>query len=128
MRNYSSLLSLVTRCARYAPAFALAALCLVLAACGDTYRPIAIPILQPGGDPQTTRVATVINNNNGGAGSTITVDATGDTNIAVFQVGKDPVHGAFWLGSTVRIYVANRGDDSVSYYAPTSIGSAVGVI
>ena len=128
MRTYLSLKSAVTPFRRYLPAFALAVLCVLLAGCGDTYRPIAIPILQPGGDPQNTRVATVVNNNNGGAGSTTTVDASGDTNIGNFQVGNDPVHAAFWFGSSARVYVANRNADSVSYFAPTSIGSAVSVI
>lgn len=128
MRTYWSLKSAATPRTRYLPALVLIALCLFLAGCGDTYRPIAIPILQPGGDPQTTRVATVVNNNNGGPGSTTTVDATGDTNIGNFQVGNDPVHAAFWFGSSSRIYVANRGADSVSYFAPASIGSTVSVI
>ena len=128
MRTYSSLLSALTEYRRSLPALALAAACFVMAACGDTYRPIAIPILQPGGDPQTVRVATVVSNNNGGPGSTTTVDATGDTNIATFNVGNDPVHAAFWFGSSTRIYVANRAADSVSYYAPTSSGSAVSFV
>ena len=110
---------------RDSAAIVLGALVLLLSACGDTYRPIAIPIVQPGGDPQPTRVATVVGNNNGGPGSTTQVDATGDTNIAVFQVGNDPVHAAFWSGSGSRVYVANRAADSVSFYAPTQIGSSV---
>ncbi len=128
MRTHRTLKSAAARLARHVPALTLASLSILLAGCGDTYRPIAIPILQPGGDPQTLRVATVVNNNNGGAGTTTTVDATGDTNIAVFQVGSDPVNAAFWLGSSSRIYVANRGSDSVSFYAPTTAGSAVSVI
>lgn len=115
-------------CTRSAAALALVGLCVLLAGCGDTYRPIALPILQPGGDPQVTRVATVVNNNNGGPGSTTTVDATGDTNIGNFQVGSDPVHAAFWFGSSSRIYVANRSADSVSYFAPAAIGSSVAVV
>jgi len=128
MRTYSSLLLARTGYRRLLPALALAALCFIMAACGDTYRPIAIPILQPGGDPQSTRVATVVSNNNGGPGATTTVDATGDTNIATFQVGNDPVHAAFWFGSSSRIYVANRAADSVSYYAPTSSGTVVSFV
>ncbi len=125
MRTPFSVNSAAKPYVRDAAAIALAVLCILLAACGDTYRPIAIPTLQPGGDPQVTRVATVVNNNNGGPGSTTQVDATGDTNIGNFQVGNDPVHAAFWSGGVSRVYVANRAADSVSFYSPTQLGSSV---
>jgi YVTN family beta-propeller protein len=128
MRPYPSSKSVTTSPARYAAALVLVSLCVALAGCGETFRPIAIPTLQPGGDPQNTRIATVVNNNNGGPGSTTTVDATGDTNIGNFQVGNDPVHAAYWFGGTTRVYVANRGSDSLSYYAPLQLGSAVAVV
>ena len=128
MRTYLSLKFGGTSYVRATAAIAVGAVCLILAACGDTYRPIALPTLQPGGDPQITRVATIVNNNNGGQGSTTEVDATGDTNIGNFQVGNDPVHAVFWFGSTARVYVANRSADSVSYFSPLQLGSAVSVI
>lgn len=108
-------------------------LCLVgltvfLVGCGDYYRPVAIPVVPPGGDPQTPRVGVVVSNNNGGPGMATTVDVTGDTNIGVFSVGNDPVHAAFWFGSTTRVYVANRGADSLSYYSPTTVGATVSTI
>src|SRR3954470_14106936 len=116
MRTYLSLQSSDSPYVRALVAIAVGVLCIILCACGDTYRPIALPTLQPGGDPQTARIATVVNNNNGGAGSTTQVNATGDTNVGVFQVGNDPVHAAFWAGSVSRVYVANRGADSISFY------------
>jgi YVTN family beta-propeller protein len=106
----------------------LAVFVAVLAGCGDTYRPTALPVIPPGGDPQATSIATVVSNNNGGPGSVTEVDATGDTNVGVFQVGNDPVHAAYWNGGISRVYVANRSSDSVSYYSPTQIGSAVSTI
>jgi YVTN family beta-propeller protein len=128
MRTYLSLKSSGTPYARAIVAIAVGVLCMILAACGDTYRPIALPTLQPGGDPQTTRIATVVNNNNGGQGSATEIDATGDTNIGNFQVGNDPVHATFWFGGTSRVYVANRSADSISYFAPLQLGSAVSFI
>src|SRR4051794_26331406 len=128
MRTYLSLQSSDSPYVRALVAIAVGVLCIILIACGDTYRPIALPTLQPGGDPQTTRVATVVNNNNGGQGTATEVDATGDTNIGNFQVGNDPVHAAFWFGSTNRVYVANRNADSVSFFAPLQLGSAVSFI
>lgn len=114
-----------TRCAGALLSFAAL---MILAGCGDTYRPIALPVVQPGGDPQNTRVATVISNNNGGPGNATEVDATGDTNIATFSIGLDPVHAAYASGSVTLLYVANRAADSVSYFSPIVVGGAVSSI
>lgn len=124
MRTLLSLRSFVS----WPAAVCLAALTFFLVGCGDYYRPVALPVIPPGGDPQAARIATVISNNNGGPGSAMTVDATGDTNIGVFQLGNDPVHAAYWFGSTTRVYVANRAADSVSYYSPTTVGGPVSTI
>lgn len=123
MRTYSSIRSCVSL-----PAVCLAALTLLLAGCGDTYRPVALPVIPPGGDPQTARIAVAISNNNGGPGTGTTVDVPGDTNIGVFQVGNDPVHAAFWVGSITRVYVADRAADALAYYSPTTVGGTVSFI
>lgn len=109
-------------------AFSLTILVLALAGCGDTYRPIALPVIQPGGDPQPTRLATVISNNNGGPGNATVIDATGDATISVFKTGVDPVHAAYWAGSANQVYVANRGADSVSFFSPLTVGGTVSTI
>ncbi|MGB9103945.1 MAG: YncE family protein [Terriglobales bacterium] len=107
------------------PAGIAAALAWVLlSGCGDTYRPVANPILKPGGDPQVTRVAVVISNNNGGAGMASSIDVSGDTNIGNFVVGRSPVHAAF-LPLSSQALVANKNDDSLAFFAPFSQGSAV---
>ncbi len=97
--------------------------------CGDVYRPVATPTLQPGGDPQTLSVAVVVNNNGGGAGTTTQIDATGDTNIGNFIVGTGPVYATFspLLGSS-RVFVVNKGSHSISSYAPTTQGSTVSTV
>lgn len=128
MRNHPLLRPIAKIRARGAALWALASLTLFLAGCGDTYRPIAIPTLQPGGDPQLARIAAVVSNNNGGAGAVTTVDATGDTNIGNFQVGNDPVHAAYWVGSSTRVYVANRSADSISYYSPLQTTAPVSTL
>lgn len=86
---------------------------IVAVGCGDVYRPVANPVLQPGGDPQSVRLAFLINNNNGGLGSVSTLDVSGDTNLGNSQVGVNPVHGAV-QAATGRVFVANQGDDTVS--------------
>jgi YVTN family beta-propeller protein len=122
------MISVVHPWTRRVAALVLTGLVLLLAGCGETYRPIALPVIQPGGDPQAIRVATVVNNNNGGPGTTTQVDATGDTNIGDFSVGNDPVFAVYWASNSARVYVANRAADSVSYYSPTQIGSTVSTI
>lgn len=87
--------------------------------CGDTFRPVATPVLKPGGDPATLHYVVVVNNANGGLGTTTQVNAAGDTNVGNFAVGRGPVH-AILNPSQSQVYVANRDDDSISYYLPSA--------
>jgi YVTN family beta-propeller protein len=108
---------------RQTVAFSFAALLLVfLPACGDQYRPVANPIVSPGGQPQTTHFAWVVNFNANGPGSTTEIDVSGDTNLAVNSMGVGSVYEAFPAGS-LALYVANSGNDSVSEYLPTLSGN-----
>jgi len=98
------------------------AVVVVLVSCGDTYRPIVTPITQPGGDPQATHYAIVINANNGqptdlntGIGpSASQFDVSGDTNIGNRRLGLSPVHAV--LTSSFEAFVVNHGDNSVSLF------------
>jgi len=100
----------------------LLAVVVVLVSCGDTYRPIVTPITQPGGDPQATHYAIVINANNGqptdlntGIGpSASQFDVSGDTNIGNRRLGLSPVHAV--LTSSFEAFVVNHGDNSVSLF------------
>ncbi|MGZ4836668.1 MAG: YncE family protein [Terriglobales bacterium] len=99
----------------------------ILTGCGDVYRPVANPVLKPGGDPQALRAAVVLSNNNGSPGVATAIDVSGDTNIGNFTVGRAPVHAAFLNGST-QLFVANKADDSVSTFGALSQGSTVSII
>ncbi|MGZ4833789.1 MAG: hypothetical protein ACXVZQ_12735, partial [Terriglobales bacterium] len=79
----------------------------ILTGCGDVYRPVANPVLKPGGDPQALRAAVVLSKNNGSPGVATAIDVSGDTNIGNFPVGRAPVHAAFLNGST-QLFVANK--------------------
>lgn len=81
--------------------------------CDQTYRPVANPILLPGGDPGGTKGALVVDNNGGGIGATDIINVGGDTNIGTLVVGTNPVHAAFSPSNSLA-YVANQGDDSVT--------------
>lgn len=91
--------------------------------CGDTFRPIATPVIQNGGQPQTAREAVVLSSAGPGAdGNTLHINVSGDTNVGQVNVGRDPVHLALiFAGSTV--IVTNRSEESLTEYLtflPTS--------
>ncbi len=94
-------------------------LTLIWFGCGDVYRPVASPILKPGGQPSAGgKLAVVVNNADGGFGTTTQINVPGDSNVGNFSVGRGPVYATFNPGQT-EIFVANSGDDSISYYFPT---------
>lgn len=91
--------------------------------CGDYYRPVANPIVSPGGQPQSAHYAWVLNSNPGGGdGSTTEIDVSGDTNLAVNTMGVGTSAEAFPTNS-LSLYVANAGDDTVMQYLPTLAGA-----
>jgi DNA-binding beta-propeller fold protein YncE len=90
--------------------------------CGDQYRPVANPVISPGGQPQSNHFAWVVNNNPRGDGSTTEIDVSGDTNLAVNAMGKGTSAEAFPTNS-LSLYVANAGDDTVMQYLPTLSGA-----
>ncbi len=99
--------------------------------CGDTFRPVAIPIAPPPPDPAPFHFAIVASVNGmvcnpppGNAlcdpGASSEIDVSGDTNLGVAQVGLGPVHAALLPGNANRVFVANSLDDTVSVYAPSN--------
>ena len=94
--------------------------------CGDQYRPVANPIITPGGQPQHTHFAWVVNYNANGPGSTTEIDVSGDTNLAVNAMGVGSIAEAF-PSNSLSLYVANSGNDTVSQYLPT-LGGAITTI
>jgi len=89
--------------------------------CGDQYRPVANPVITPGGQPQTAHFAWVLNFNPSGDGSTTEIDVSGDTNLAVNSMGVGSAAEAF-PPSSLALFVANTGDDTISEYLPTLAG------
>jgi len=99
----------------------------VLVSCGDVYRPVANPVLKPGGDPQATRIALVVSNNNGSPGMATSIDVSGDTNLGNFAVGRGPTFAAF-EGASANAMVANKNDDSLAFISALTQGSTVVVV
>src|SRR5690349_18285472 len=92
---------------------------LILTGCGDVYRPVAIPITSPGGDPQTTHLAVVLSKGNLAAnppenGKAAVFDVSGDSNMGNYPTGLNPVAAKSVIVSTifglkVRTFVVNQG-------------------
>jgi len=95
--------------------------------CGDQYRPIANPIVSPGGQPQNTHFAYVVNYNPVGFGSTTQIDVSGDTNLQVLNMGYGSVAEAFQGSVKGAIFVANRDGDSVSEYTLTGTINVINI-
>jgi YVTN family beta-propeller protein len=94
-------------------------LVLLFASCGQTYRPIATPVPLPGGDPQATHFALVVDAGTPPAdGDVSQIDVSGDTNVGNRQVGLNPVHAVIGP-SLIRAWVVNQGDSSVSSFSPS---------
>jgi YVTN family beta-propeller protein len=82
--------------------------------CGDQYRPIANPIVSPGGQPQNLYNAWVLSYNPVGFGSITQIDVSGDSNQAVLAASYGSVAEIFQGAVPGAIFVANRDGDSVS--------------
>ncbi len=79
--------------------------------CGDYFRPVANPVLQPGGDPQRTAHALVVSSNGSNQGSAVIIDVSGDTAVGLFTVGRNPVNAAFISGTD---YIVNQADHNIN--------------
>ncbi|HEY7096385.1 MAG TPA: YncE family protein [Terriglobales bacterium] len=98
----------------------IAILFLVCLSCGDTFRPVAIPLPPKPPDPGGFHYVLAISTNGpGNPGGSTRVDVSGDTNVGVATIGVGPAHAAL-LPNSSRVYIANAVENSVSSYVPTS--------
>jgi YVTN family beta-propeller protein len=96
------------------------ALAVFAVGCGDVFRPVAVPITGPPGDPQSTSFAFVANNNLApNPGSVLQINVPGDSAFFQDPTGVSPVFAAFLPPGQSRIYVANRDSDSLTTYIPS---------
>src|SRR5438552_14416715 len=92
-------------------------LLLICVACGDTFRPVAIPQASTPPDPASFHFVLVVNDNGPSNPGTVSrIDVSGDSNVGVEPVGLTPVHAAL-TPNGIRVYIANAGEDSVSSFA-----------
>ena len=99
---------------------AIAILFLICTSCGDTFRPVAIPLPPKPPDPGGFHYVLAISDNGpNNPGSSTRIDVSGDTNVGVARVGLAPSYAAL-IPNGGRIYVTNTLEDSVSSYSPSS--------
>ena len=89
--------------------------------CGDQYRPVANPIVGPGGQPQNVHFAYVVNYNPNGDGSTTTIDVSGDSVSWLQPMGVGSIYED--LLSLNGLFIANSGSDTVSDFPAYSSGA-----
>ena len=107
---------------------ALFILVIIELSCGDSYRPVAVPLPPSPPNPAALHYMLVIAGNGPvNPGTALRLDESGDTAVAQAQAGLGPVHLAV-LPNGNRTYIANSMDDTVSSFAssnPTSVTTTV---
>jgi YVTN family beta-propeller protein len=107
------------RAARVAFALLLMFIC---TSCGETYRPVAFPIIPTPPNPGTFHFILALSGNGMNAsdtvqpptpGSTIRYDTSGDTVVGIIDTGAGPVHAAV-LPSGAAWYAANSLEDTIT--------------
>jgi len=112
----------MTRLCRTGWVLLAAFILLLIPACGDTYRPVANPVIGPGGQPQQNHNAYVVNNNPAGNGSTTQINVSGDSVTQVQTTGLGSNYAAFPSNSPAALFVTNGGNDSVSEFEVSATG------
>lgn len=93
---------------------------LICISCGDYFRPVAFPVVPTQPNPDFDHVAVVLTTNGtNNPGASTTIDVSGDSDVSQATVGLMPVHAAL-VDNATKVYVANRLDDTVSEFGPTS--------
>jgi len=104
---------------RWVGAAMVTALLLLWTACGETYRPVANPVIPNQPNPAFTHVVMVISDNGtNNPGASTTIDVSGDSATSQSQTGLGPVHAAL-VGGT-QVFVGNSLEDTVSTFSVAS--------
>ncbi len=98
--------------------------------CGDTFRPVAVPINSNPPNPASLHFMLTLSSNGDcnpivlnepcNRGASTRIDVPGDSEIGAAQVGLNPVH-AVLLPDGDDVFVANQLEDTVSFYSPSGI-------
>jgi YVTN family beta-propeller protein len=86
---------------------------MLVAGCGNTFRPTVNFLPQPGGDTSTPGQAVILSTNPSGDGSNTHINVSGDTNVGVVTVGPNPI----FLGKANGRALAINSDNTLTLYA-----------
>lgn len=105
---------------------------LLWTSCGETYRPVVIPVSQTPPNPASFHAVFGVSSNvSPNQGSALQIDVSGDSNIGEANVGINPTHAA-GLANNSRIFVASAGSltagnaDVVTAFSP-AFPSSIGI-
>ncbi len=87
--------------------------------CGDTYRPVAQPIVQPGGDPQKAAFVYSMYHNPNGNGILAKIDVSGDTNMSNLTLGRSPAAVSYMGSNTGAVLAADSAEGNVILQSPS---------
>ncbi len=90
--------------------------------CGNEYRPVANPIIGPGGQPQSLHYAYVVNYNASGNGSNTQIDVSGDSVTSVQTTGLGSNYESFFSTTAAGVFVSNSNNDTVSEFSVSLTG------
>jgi DNA-binding beta-propeller fold protein YncE len=121
-RGYRKFLgTLPTGIRRRSALLALLLSVIVCVACGDVFRPVAVPVIGNPPDPANFHFAMVVSQNAPGTpSSAMQIDVSGDSNVGNAKLGLGPVHAALLPPAGGRVYVANNLNDTVSVFTPAT--------
>ena len=113
-----------------------AVLCILVAGCGDVFRPVATPLPLPSPDPQTFRLAVFTScaldpatkmcstSNTAPTGASTDLDVSGDTLAGVTPVGRSPI---FALVEATQVVTADHDTDTVTDYSHFSLTTSTSI-
>ena len=97
-------------------------------ACGDQFRPVAVPIPLPPPSPAPSHFVAALSANGAvNLGAVSRIDVSGDSVSSVFSTGVAPVHAAF-LPNGSKVYVANSGEDTISASSSSTPSQATTIV
>lgn len=119
-------MTITTHPLRHLGAITLFLSLLLWSACGDTFRPVVIPIPPTPPDPRSAHIAFAITNNgNFNPGSIMLIDVSGDSTSGFGNVGIGPSHATLVPPSGSHIAVANQGDDTITLISTSAFGGGL---
>lgn len=130
MNNLLGMTAPTTHFRQIARTAGILALTLITVSCGEEYRPVAIPVVPTPPNPSSFHYVLSLSSNGVcpaatdepcGPGASTRIDVSGDTNVAVAQVGLAPSHAVLTPDNT-QVYVANRFEDTLSSFAVGTVG------